>query len=360
MKKTLVALAAVAATSAAFAQSGVTLYGQVDLWLGKVTTKDTFEETTKTSSTLMEDGGLAGSRIGFKGTEDLGGGLNANFVIETGFTADAPSTTQLGNRQATVGLSGGFGSVELGRNTTAYDDTVGIANNNFDSAFTARPSFLGYTDRANNTIKYVSPEFAGVTGAISYSLGEDKSGAGTKASNVTAFTLTYGAGPLTVGFGSQSEKAGTNFTLVGIAPSGLVFELFEEFDDIDADDFEGVKLKNNQFSAVYDLGVAKLMGNVTRSKLSGSDGAVKSNEYSFGVEYPVSSALTLAAGFGQAKFKEDGSNVAKAKSTGFSLAYSLSKRTTAYAGFTNLKFTANGEEGSFKVNAYAIGINHAF
>ena len=362
MKKTLIALAAVAATSAAFAQSNVTIYGQVDLWLGKVTTKDSFEApTTKESSNLMESGGLAASRIGFKGQEDLGGGLKATFQLEQGFDADTGTTTvekTAFDRQATIGLIGGFGEVQLGRNTTAYEDTIGIANNNFDSAFTARPSFFGYTARGNNTIKYVSPEFSGITGAFSYSLGEDKVGSGTKASSITAFTLTYAAGPLTVGFGTQSEKAGSDFTKVGIAPSGLVFDFID--DDYDAEEFEGLKLKNNQLSAVYDLGVVKLMGNLTRAKLSGPDGYSKSNEYSLGLEYPVSSSLTLAAGFGQAKLKEDGSNVAKLKSTGLSLSYALSKRTTGYAGFSNLKFTSNGEAGNVKVNGFAVGVNHKF
>eukprot|EP01036_Dinobryon_divergens_P006113 gene6113-8108_t len=91
MKKSLIALAAVAAVSAASAQSSVTLYGLVDIGYGSHST------TTRDGTGVIKSGGImdganAGSRIGFRGTEDLGGGLKANFVVEQGIS---PTTGEL-------------------------------------------------------------------------------------------------------------------------------------------------------------------------------------------------------------------------------------------------------------------------
>ena len=113
MKKTLIALAAVAATSAAFAQSSVTMFGIVDLG---ITSIDEGNERI----TSVSNEGQASNRLGFRGVEDLGGGMKASFWLEGGFAADDGTATggfQF-NRRATLGLSGGFGEIRLGRDYT--------------------------------------------------------------------------------------------------------------------------------------------------------------------------------------------------------------------------------------------------
>lgn len=130
MKKSLIAIAVLTAAGAASAQSSLNLYGIADVWIGK----------TKNGETNLGSGGLAGSRIGFKGTEDLGGGLKAHFNLEQGIRLDTGAATVAGSafsRQANVGLSGGFGTVKLGRSFTAFDDINGAANSGFDSALSA-------------------------------------------------------------------------------------------------------------------------------------------------------------------------------------------------------------------------------
>jgi len=138
MKKSLIALAALAATSA-FAQSSVTMYGNFDVGYGdhKTTSRD---GTAFTKTAGVMDGSWAGSRLGFRGTEDLGGGLKANFLIEQGINVTSPeafnqrvasgghqiagsSTYSIGsNRQTYAGISGGFGEIRAGyQYTNSYD-----------------------------------------------------------------------------------------------------------------------------------------------------------------------------------------------------------------------------------------------
>lgn len=110
MKKSLIALSVLAAVAGtAQAQSSVTIYGVVDMALQHQNTGD------PAGSTLGLDSGIqSGSRLGFKGSEDLGGGLKANFQLEMGINADTGSSAQGGRafgRQAFVGLSGNFGAV---------------------------------------------------------------------------------------------------------------------------------------------------------------------------------------------------------------------------------------------------------
>ena len=116
MKFRSTALAALLACSgSAFAQSNVTLYGVADVYMQ-------FAKGDQSSKSL-ESGGLSGSRLGFKGREDLGDGLKAFFQLETGMAMDTGKTTQGGvffGRQALVGLSGGFGSFSAGRQYTPH------------------------------------------------------------------------------------------------------------------------------------------------------------------------------------------------------------------------------------------------
>ena len=124
MKKSLVALAALAVVSAASAQSSVTLFGVVDAMVGSYKT-DSIGTATK-----MNTSGLSSSRLGFRGVEDLGGGMSAGFWLEAGINPDSgigqgsttnnqASTTNNGglvfNRRSTLSLMGGFGEVRLGR-----------------------------------------------------------------------------------------------------------------------------------------------------------------------------------------------------------------------------------------------------
>lgn len=272
MKKSLIALAVLAASGASFAQSTVTAYGIVDAFLGVVTNDN---GTTSLSQTVLNSGGVSGSRWGLKGSEDLGGGLKANFKLEQGFNVDSGSATagQAFSRYSYVGFSGGFGEVKLGKTGTAYDDVNGASDAVFDSALSPMNSIFkstGYNWNPANTIYYQAPSFSGFSGAVSYSLGEDKTAA-VGASSITGLNLTYGAGPLAVQFGYQTEDSNatsndTNFTRLG---------------------------------ASYDFGVAAVKANYGKTSNIGNVNGADATDWQIGVDYPVSKALTLSASLAQ-------------------------------------------------------------
>ena len=157
MKKSLLALAVLGAfAGVASAQSSVTLYGTVDL-----SAKYVKNDGSARRVSLSQDG-INSSQLGFKGVEDLGGGLKAGFVLLAGVNADTGTTNaQFFNRRATVSLMGGFGEVRLGRdytptfwNDTIFDafGTVGLG----DSTHVLQMPTASFV-RANNTIGYFLP-----------------------------------------------------------------------------------------------------------------------------------------------------------------------------------------------------------
>jgi len=122
MKKSLLALAILSSfTGVAMAQSSVTIYGVVDTGL-------VWENAGSGKSFRIDSGNQSGSRVGFKGTEDLGGGLKANFVLEAGFQNDTGAQATAGvlfNRQSYVSLAGDFGEVKMGRiQTMVYSNAA--------------------------------------------------------------------------------------------------------------------------------------------------------------------------------------------------------------------------------------------
>jgi predicted porin len=246
MKKTLIALAALGAmVGAAHAQSSVTLYGKLDIGL--------IRADSNGKQWTMESGNFSGSRWGLMGSEDLGGGLKANFQLEQGFRLDngaAAAAGQQFSRNSWVGLSGGWGEVRVGKPWTAYDDVSGAINAMWDSTFSVENNFFattGYSANPGNTIRYSTPSLGGFVGSVSYTLDENK---GTNL-DVTSLSLAYANGPIAAGFGYQVESQGA-------LPD----------------------LKFTRLSASYDFGPAVLKGLYGQGK----QGAQKVNEYSIGVD----------------------------------------------------------------------------
>lgn len=358
MKKSLIAVAALAATSA-FAQSSVSIYGVADVWFGSSKTTNTTAAGVSTSErqTLLGDGGVSSSRIGFKGTEDLGGGLKANFVLEQGFnmTNGAQATTgQAFSRQANVGLSGAFGAVQLGKVWTPYDDVRAANNDTFNANVAASTVWLGYEDNPNSTIKYTSPNFNGFTGSLSYSLGGDKTAAAS-ASSVFSLGAQYANGPVSVGFAHQQQKqTGGASSVFSATPFGLTLAQLGLVNG-------NGKTKYTLINGSYNFGVAKLVGGFNTAKQDNDTVAdFKATEYNLGVEVPLASNLVLGVGYAQSKLKNDAATVAK--STGFStaLVYNLSKRTAAYAAVKIAKNKAQNSSLESKNDLYAVGVNHSF
>ncbi len=346
MKKSLIALAVLAAAGAASAQSSVTLYGVVDASIGNI--KDTLSATgakiTDRQNTV-DSSGMRNSRWGIKGSEDLGNGLKANFVLEQGISMDTGAVAKTSgstdgfNREANVGVSGSFGAVKLGRVYSAYDDLRALTNNTADHNFAATRDVWGtsgkgdYAIRFNNAIRFDSAVYNGFSGAVAYGLGENKNAADNLNQDATdniALHVKYVNGPLAVGYAHQTEEQ-----LAGAAST-----------------------KFNLIGASYDFGVAKLTGSYNKVKGAITGAAVDDTEYQVGVSAPVG-PVVLFAGYAHAKSEGAGAN---GESNGYDLlaVYSLSKRTDLYTGYKSVtdKKVDGSKEGEKK--QFAVGVRHAF
>ena len=368
MKKTLIAMAALGAMAGvAHAQSSVTLYGLVDAYIGQtsrqVDSTIVASRVAKLKQNVVNGSGQNNSRWGLRGTEDLGGGMKALFVLEGGFQPDTGAFATISNqggglfgRQAWVGLSSGFGTVGLGRQYPAYDDLRGATNMIYDSNFATTAAVWGtgvqdYQNRSSNSIKYTSPDFAGFSGAVTYGLGENKT-ATTDAENVAAVHIKYANGPLLVGFAHQREKqvastAGSLFgagAAVGVAAGPAAFNATRKY---------------NLLGASYDFGVAKLTAQYNQAKgETSATTSAKDKEFNVGVSVPFGAAA-LAAGYSRSKSDSAGNNN---RGTGVSLlgTYALSKRTNLYTGFLMTKIESQNAATETKASTFGLGVKHLF
>lgn len=314
MKKTLIALAAVAATGAAFAQSSVTLYGVADIGI-----TDTNAPGTKLkldSSATMNNGT---SRWGIRGTEDLGGGLKAGFNFEAGLSLDNGVTGQSGgnyfSRAAYMTLAGGFGELSLGRRLNpAYYTWAGWELTGSANYSAVLSQFGGVLNgiRNNDLVMYTSPSFNGFTVQFGHVL---KGDAGVGAIN--DLSLRYAQGPLSVAFDYNKQS--------------------------------NVPGSNKHLGASYDFGGFKLAGAIIDPKGD-------SKGFSIGGSTKLGMVdLTL-----------DIARDTDAKDTDFLLEakYPLSKRTFAYAAYLR---DGKKKDGAFKaatagknVGGFGLGIRHNF
>ena len=317
MKKTLIALAAVAVTGVASAQ--VSLYGIMDMGYGSVTT-ETDAGVQTGAATGMTSGVQSGSRWGMKGSEDLGGGLTASFQLESSITADTAASTGF-TRTSKLALSGGFGTVSFGRQYTPSFGLIGASDVTGVDGSSTNGLLTGV--RADSMFMYTSPSINGVTFVVGTSgdAAETTAGLDTK-TQLNDMTVTYAAGPLKVGVGSSSSMA----TAAGV---------------------DGVKTKQTTIGATYDMGVAKLFFGNANSKAAG----VSTKETNYGVNVPMG-AVTLLAAYG--KNKADSST----SSTDYAIGadYDMSKRTTAYARLKKSQLVNAG----VVTNGYWVGVRHSF
>jgi predicted porin len=366
MKKTLIALAAIGAmTGVAHAQSSVTLYGLVDAYIGQTSTQTSSSNPAlvrgKLTQNVVNSSGQNNSRWGMRGTEDLGGGMKALFQLEGGFNPDTGGFANISNqggglfgRQAWVGLSGGFGTVGLGRQYPAYDDLRGATNMIYDSNFATTATVWGtgvqdYQNRSSNSIKYISPDFAGFSGAVTYGFGENKT-ATTDAENVAAIHIKYANGPLLVGFAHQREKQVAGGNLFGTGANIGVVATPATFN---------ATRKYNLLGASYDFGVAKLTGQYNQAKgETSATTSAKDKEFNVGVSVPFGAAA-IAAGYSRSKSDATGNNN---RGTGVSLlgTYALSKRTNVYLGYLQTKVETLNASTEKKDQVLGLGVKHLF
>lgn len=346
MKKSLLALAALTAfAGVASAQSSVTLFGVVDLNARNV--KNGSAGSLKTLST----DGLASTRFGVRGVEDLGGGLRAGFWLEAGFGADTAGGASAGtdasgnrigtgglvfNRRATLSLLGGFGEVRLGRdytptfwNHTIFDPfgTNGVASqtNLITPAAGASGSnttrVLGYTSnginsgtstgtvvRADNSIGYFLPTMGGLYGQVMIAAGEGFTGA-----KYIGGRFGYSAGPINVAVavGRTEVTSSADLSAVNFGGSwNLGFAtLMAQFHTYEADRTGAAgftldrSLDNWMIGAVMPMGASSFKFSYAKSSGEFSDTVRDGDatQLGLGYQYDLSKRTALYANYSRVK-----------------------------------------------------------
>ncbi|KZT15767.1 porin [Acidovorax sp. GW101-3H11] len=350
MKKSLIALAVLAASGAAMAQSSVTLFGVVDATYA-------YGSGSVSNKSQLTNSGYNSSRLGFRGVEDLGGGLSASFWLEAGVNNDNgsganTSTNNQGasgatggggltfNRRSTVSLNGGFGEVRLGRdytpqfwNLTVFDP---FGTNGVGTTQTLNSSLGGPTTvRASNSIGYFLPgKLGGFYGQAQYYMGENNSGTPAKKDgNGLALRAGYANGPINVALAFSETK------------------------------FVSGNIQAFNLGGQYDLGVAKIMAHYN------SDDIKNGNE---GTGFLIGGLIPVGAGevrLAYSTYKIDTVG-ADPRSNKIALGYvhNLSKRTALYTTFARVSNkngaaqSLNGAVTAANRNStgYDFGIRHSF
>ena len=349
MKKSLIAIAALAAAGAAAAQSSVTMYGQVNTGYEYSKTDTTIGgQKTTTKTTGFQNDRVNTSRLGFKGEEALGNGLSATFALEMGFdSANGEFAESAFNRKATVGLKGAFGEVRIGKDSTpmnefdgsfkAIDRTTTLAKQvaGRDASWEGRPTGLFYNG-----------SFSGfdVAAAIGNSSTRVKTDGVTTMKKDTAtygLGMGYNGGAWAVGAAVQLD---TEKTLIG-----------------------DVKKTNYGVGASYDFNVAKVYGQYKggqyKNKASTVADKYSYDQFAVGVSAPFG-ATTLSAEYAYNKAKDTAGAVStKYKGNVFAVQaeYAFSKRTSlvARAGqVANWKNETTNDKSS--TQEYTVGLRHKF
>ena len=364
MKKSLLALAALTAfAGAASAQSSVTLFGIVDAAYAHVSAGGK-------SATGITNSGMNSSRLGFRGVEDIGGGLRAGFWLEGQLFNDvgqgSNATTGFNFlRRSTVSLMGGFGEIRLGRdftphfwNTTVYDPfgTNGVGQSlttgmivNAGAAAGAAPTTAGVNAvRANNSIGYFLPGgLGGINGQVTVAFGENLSNAPNKSqADYFGFRLGYTAGPISAHFGygnSKGASGASNVKYQNIGASfnaGAVVPMFQWAQEKAG---TGAKVSAYLIGANVPMGAGTFRAAYSRYDVSGRISAtttVDANDYN-----------KLAVGY----------------------MHNLSKRTTVYGTYARVSnkgaqtvsvanngLSAGAASPGGSSTGYEIGLRHSF
>jgi predicted porin len=278
----LLGLLGLAATGAAQAQSSVTVYGRLNLTVER-------QKAGDVSKTVLQNNS---SRIGFKGTEDLGGGLQAGFGLEHGFNADTglPAATFWGRRSEVNLGSSSMGLVRLGRFfSEAYYATADYVSNHNHDTGTSADAFYAYLGRDQNKIAYRLPTFGGFTLEGATSLHENALNAnGTRQKNSVDLAGNYDAGPLHLGFGYEKNDQANQFAVRGFYELGDF--AFGGYVQRDENGYAAGKRTTTRLSGMYTLGgLTEFHLNYGHAgSYSGVAGDSSANQYTLGINHKLS------------------------------------------------------------------------
>lgn len=248
------------ACAPAMAQQGLVVYGVLDLGL-------VADRNSGASALRLESGQHAGPRIGFKGEEDLGGGMRASFALEAQIDVDTGASAfadRSFGSESWVGLSGRWGGIKAGRIYTPYFGAI-AANDPFGAKGPGDATRLFFDSgvRMDNTVKYSLPPLNGWYGDLAYAVGESAAGRG--ALRQVSMDVGYAAGPLNVQLAMH-----------------------------DSNDAAGARLaRSTLIGGNYDFGPARAWLAAARSR---NDGTLDTRDLLAGVSVPLG-PHTLAAGY---------------------------------------------------------------
>lgn len=402
-------MAALAAVGAASAQSSVEIYGRLDLGYASTTDNASSNGTAnKTKSTSFGDqNGRTTSRLGFKGTEDLGGGLKASFNYEVALAPDdtartGSSDTRSGfgtTRLANLNLSGGFGTVTLGTFLNTFDTVRGGSAATFSAAggdFLATHagnlkfnSTLGYSAldskderitlgigaRSTNSIAWSSPKFNGfgfgvgtvqdksTTSLQDLSISGTAQTDGTGESKTAGYILSadYASGPLKVVLAHGTAKLRVDLTTASSTASNI-FQYAGATQN---------KVTDTALLLAYDLGFVapyfqyetiKHTFEITNGAGNGDN--LKTAAYEIGAKFPMGAFTPfVTVGRGSLKATDGPTGVsAKVKTSAYQIGttYDLSKRTYLHAAYGQFKAKEEATTDNFKRTGYKVGLVHQF
>jgi predicted porin len=373
MKKLLLALFLSAGiVSAAQAQSSVTIYGLLDVgYIGKNLKGSPATATNTLNSNQFGSSAESSSRLGFRGTEDLGGGTSAFFTIETGVTPTSSTVSTWNNRQSFVGLAQkGLGNMAVGTQYGPIHKAVGATdpgalNNVIGSAIYPAAGTDGgqlsqdaaYTIRFANSLTATTERKAGFSFNGIYSMNNQNS---TQTAPTTGGTLNATA----YGLGADYTR--------GKFYATLAYQSVKSVNDSSAtasisSSFVGTNTTDNQLYAgtTYDLGFVKLFAGYTDRKVSSnlnSADELNRTAQQIGARGFINSKIEGWASVGNGKYNAFGTNQATANFTAYQLGanYWMSKRTNLYAIAGSTQTSSTSTTGALSGNMYATGIRHTF
>ena len=384
MKKTLIALAAIAAVSAASAQ--VTLYGRIDAGVSVTTTNSGAAGESDLSVNKQHSGNQSGSRWGLKGTEDLGGGLSASFVLENSLAIDTGVSTGF-SRQAFISVAGPFGALSLGRQYTAIDNLWGTFDaQGYTSASAMSYAWSSFLDKAtttygahsdmarrDNMIQYALPKMGDFSAYVQVSPGEDNDAASRSAGNYAAAGLNFASGPFAAGVAYENTTvttaaaaASTAYSFpsatTGACATGTTTTAGGFCSKASAAaGVTSVDTANTSVMGSYDLGMMKLFAGFEQAKTTTKQDA----GWNLGVSVPVG-ATSIQLGYAKETQISDGNLVdGLSKAFGGQVVYTLSKQTNVYASYISgtatapVATTATVQPES-KMTNFALGVRHSF
>ena len=378
MKKTLVALAALAVTSA-FAQSTVTISGVLDVGVYyRNTNKENVFPAPVNFDNVNSFGMAAASsnRITFSGVEDLGGGLAATFAASMRFNPGTGGQESNGrpifHGESTVGLRGGFGAFKMGRWLTALNQVNGgTIDPTGVTTVALLPYFAGFASsyeaggeaRIGNALFYSTPNFGGFSGNLS--LGLVKGFTGKTSQSVSG---AYNNGPVNAFVGYERNNAGDRMTQLGANYDLGVAKLYASAGRVKGG------TANDRLNQSFAAGTSSAFGFYSGGLTNGTSAAAGQGvvatdgtitTYTIAASVPLGAA-TLRAGYLRSTGDVVGAVRTDADSkASLGVSYALSKRTSVYtdvASATNNKVLANGVAGTrgARSTSFDIGIAHSF